>query len=605
MGNGAIRRIIAGSAVVGLMALGGAVFVPSAQAAATSATVVATTATINFDGVNDTVTISASGGNLVHGAVGGGFNSTDDWVSGDGANTTTVPSNNTITVVVNSGAGNDNVSIDASADPLKVVLNGEGGNDLLTGGTDADDLRGGDGDDRVVGARGGDDMEGGLGNDTLVWNNGDGSDVIDGDGGAADTTEVNGNPIGDETFTINPNGARVDFDRTSAGAFQLDMATERLDLNTLGGNDTVTGAAGLAPLVLLLVDGGVGDDNITGGDGPDLIEGSDGVDFLKGGAGADRVLGDRGADDLEGGAGDDTLVWNNGDGTDVMDGDADHDTVEVNGSPTAADTFTVQPAGVRVDFDRTNLGVFSLDIGTAEQLDARGQDGNDSLTVANGLAPFSILAQGGAGNDTLTGANGAETLLGGSGNDALTGGAGTDLLQGDEGDDSLALRDDEGDIGRCGAGAADTAVADHAGLDFLDGCETEDRSAPPEDPPADPPVTPPVVELPSIAGGKLPVRRGRAVIELSCAATATGGCDGILRLLTARAVRLGGVRGVVLLGQVAYELDAGETETVRVKLARGHQKLARRDEISAKALLTASAASGNPAPSQQKVKLAL
>ena len=50
-----------------------------------------------------------------------------------------------------------------------------------------ENLRGGSGDDRVVGAGGGDDMKGGADNDTLVWNNGDGSDVIDGDGGTGST----------------------------------------------------------------------------------------------------------------------------------------------------------------------------------------------------------------------------------------------------------------------------------------------------------------------------------------------------------------------------------------------------------------------------------
>ena len=73
---------------------------------------------------------------------------------------------------------------------------------------------------------------------------------------------------------------------------------------------------------------------------------------------------------MEGGTGNDTLVWNNGDGSDVMDGDAGNDGVEVNGSPTAGDDFTINPNGARVDFDRVNLGIFSLDI-AAERLDGQ------------------------------------------------------------------------------------------------------------------------------------------------------------------------------------------------------------------------------------------
>ena len=43
-------------------------------------------------------------------------------------------------------------------------------------------------------------MDGGAGNDMLVWNNGDGSDTMDGDAGA-DEVEVNGAPTAGDVFT--------------------------------------------------------------------------------------------------------------------------------------------------------------------------------------------------------------------------------------------------------------------------------------------------------------------------------------------------------------------------------------------------------------------
>ena len=138
----------------------------------------------------------------------------------------------------------------------------------------------------------------------------------------------------------------------------------------------------------------------------------------------------------------------------------------------------MQPLAGRVRLDRINLVLFNLSIGTSEGIDIRGLAGDDSLETLDGLAPFSVLAQGGDGNDTLAGANGAETFLGGDGNDTLDGKLGSDLLQGDAGDDALALRDGIADVGRCGAGA-DSAVADHAGLDTLSDCETADRSPAP------------------------------------------------------------------------------------------------------------------------------
>ena len=205
--------------------------------------------------------------------------------------------------------------------------------------------------------------------------------MIDGDAGN-DTTEVNGNPVGDETFTIAPGLApRVEFKRTTAVTFTLDMATERLVLNMGGGNDTATGAAGLEPLLLMTINGGVGDDAITGGDGADLLLGGDGVDVLTGGGGDDRLVADRGNDTMIGGNGDDVMVWNNGDGTDVIErrGRARHGRGER--SSTVGDEFEVAPNGARVDFDRNNLGLFSLDIGTSEALDVRGAAGNDTFTV--------------------------------------------------------------------------------------------------------------------------------------------------------------------------------------------------------------------------------
>ena len=49
-------------------------------------------------------------------------------------------------------------------------------------------------------------MAGGAGNDVLVWNNGDGSDTMDGDGGA-DEIEVNGAVSQGDPFTFQPNPA--------------------------------------------------------------------------------------------------------------------------------------------------------------------------------------------------------------------------------------------------------------------------------------------------------------------------------------------------------------------------------------------------------------
>lgn len=77
----------------------------------------------------------------------------------------------------------------------------------------------------------------------------------------------------------------------------------------------------------LIIDGGVGADNITGGSGSDLITGGAGNDGLKGGAGSDKLIADAGIDTLNGGAGNDiielktaaaTIEFSKGGGSDVV-----------------------------------------------------------------------------------------------------------------------------------------------------------------------------------------------------------------------------------------------------------------------------------------------
>ena len=84
-----------------------------------------------------------------------------------------------------------------------------------------------------------------------------------------------------------------------------------------------------------------------------------------GGAGNDVLTGGAGVDQVFGQAGNDRMIWNPGDGSDLNEGGAGVDNVEVNGGD-AAETFTVNPNGNRVRFDRTDPAPFSIDIGTSK-----------------------------------------------------------------------------------------------------------------------------------------------------------------------------------------------------------------------------------------------
>jgi Ca2+-binding RTX toxin-like protein len=565
------RTTMLAALAAALAATFGATAVP-AGAAVASASLDGTTATLNLDGADDNVTVSVAGGLLVHGQTTGGLASGSDWDSGT-PNDQTVPADGTRTVIVNGGAGNDAITLLAKNTELASSgLNGDGGDDVVTGPDSNDTLTGGEGNDRLVAGKGDDVMNGGAGNDTLVWNQGDGSDTANGDAGN-DGAEVNGAPTLGDVFTLDPVAGGVKLTRTNLGPFTFDALTERFEVNGLGGNDSVTANNGVGALTLLSVDGGAGVDTVFGSEGADLILGGEANDVLSGGGGDDRIVGDRGTDTMNGDSGDDTLVWNNGDGTDVANGDEGRDNVEVNGAPAAGDVFTVQPNGARIKFDRSNLVPFSIDIGSSETLHANGLGGNDTISVGE-VGTHEVTASGGPGNDTLTGAGSSETFLGGSGNDTITPGGGLDVVSADEGDNQVNIRDRTADVARGGAGN-DSVVADVGQLDILDGFEAVDRTPNATPPPV---VTPPPVDTKtrplSIRGGTVKVKRGTASIKVSCPAISPRNCTGSLAVRTANRVKLAGLKAALQLGSARYNIAPGASRTLKVKLAKGSQRIA-------------------------------
>jgi Ca2+-binding RTX toxin-like protein len=581
------RIFTAATAVAALAAA--ALAGPPAVSAATVPTVNGTALTLTGDDAADRVVIGDNG-TLLTIAVNGAAPSTD--FGGQ-----TLPADNTIDLVFNAGGGDDEITI-ATPNLKSVTADGGAGDDILTGNNDADTLSGGDGDDRVIGARGGDTLNGGAGNDTLVWNNGDGSDTMNGDGNT-DEVEVNGAVTQGDTFTVKPNGARTDFDRTNLVPFSLDIDAERMAINGLGGDDSITATTG--PSLGLTLNGGTGSDTITGGDGADLITGGDDADTLSGGAGDDRIVGDRGGDTMNGGAGDDTTVWNNGDGSDAMNGEDGLDRVEVNGAG-AGDAFTIAPAGNRAKFDRTNLVPFTLDV-SAEALDLRGLGGDDTFTAAAGTgALLAVTADGGSGNDVLAGADEADTFAGGAGDDTLTGGSGPDSLDGQDGNDTLRARDAQGDLVRGGAGT-DAAQTDQTTVDVVDGVESLD-ALPAAGDATDTKGTAAVVRT---RRANIAIRRGRASTRLSiaCPAAEAGGCKGTVTLLTARPVRIGSERVIAVLGSARYSLKAGQRKTVTVKLPKGVKRLAAGRAIAARAQTVTRDAAGNVAVGSRAISLRL
>jgi Ca2+-binding RTX toxin-like protein len=202
---------------------------------------------------------------------------------------------------------------------------------------------------------------GGLGDaaaDTLVVNATAGADVVQ---VAAVSTTVQVNGLDPQ---VNVTGSEAVNDRVTA--------------NGLGGNDTLSGAAGLAVLTQLTLDGGDGNEVLNGGNGADVLLGGNGNDTVDGNAGNDVALV---------GAGNDTFVWDPGDGSDIVEGQDGADTLLFNGSA-GAEIFAASSNGGRLLFTR-NVGNIVMDTDDVEALTVNTLGSTDTATV-NDLAATDI-----------------------------------------------------------------------------------------------------------------------------------------------------------------------------------------------------------------------
>ena len=476
-----------------------------------------------------------------------------------------------------------------------LTINGDDGDDNIVGSKNADHIIGGPGSDRITGFTGNDDIDGGEGNDVMIWNNGDGNDTNDGEDGN-DETQINGRNTTDDMTVQNIAGGRVRFDRVAPGPFFVDMGTvERLTINFQAGDDKLVTSPGV--ILPMTVDAGPGLDDITTGDAGDLVQGGEGVDTLNAGAGGDRLLGNPGNDVMNAGAGDDTLVWNNGDGTDDMNGQDGLDRIEDN-LGAADDVSQVKVLNGKVRYDRVNAP-FGLDIATSEVFELNTFAGNDTLDVQPGVgALIAIVADGGADNDRFNGGDENDTFFGGLGDDTLEPGAGFDSVDGQDGNDRLLVRDNTGDLARGGTGT-DSAVADAA--DVLAEIESADVT-----PAADTRATALRVISKRITSK---IKRGiyTARVRVECPAVETGGCKGTLSLLTAKSLRIRGVKvPSALLVSKRYTLRPGQRRTLSMKLPRGIGKFAdRKRRLSLRAQSISRDASGNVATRASKLTVKL
>jgi len=244
-------------------------------------------------------------------------------------------------------------TFDGSLDGDGLTVDAGAGDDVLTGGTGADDLDGEDGDDTFV-------LNDAFGDDTITGGEADETDgdVIDGSGLTEDVT--------------------VDFSGPEAGTITSD-----------------TGTANFSEVEA--IETGAGDDTINGSDGDDVVTTNEGVDILFGGAGDDtldagddddEITGGTGADSISAGAGDDTITFSDGDTADGGEGD-DLFVLEDLGEPENGVITITGGSGDETGGDTLQLG--DLGVLTQDVRDTFVDDGTGSFSGTITLDDGTIL----------------------------------------------------------------------------------------------------------------------------------------------------------------------------------------------------------------------
>ena len=389
--------------------------------------------------------------------------------------------------------GSTGNTLDASLFTGRTLLNGRGGDDVITGGL---------GQDRIFGGSGRDILEGGNADDVLSGQQGD--DILDGGDGDDRVSES-----ADVDFVLTDNvlvGVGRDtlasvelarlFGGSSANRITAVAFGGRAYLNGNGGNDVLFGGINNDTLL-----GGGGEDLIFGRGGKDRLFGQDGDDTLHGQNAADRLNGGPGEDELFGGNGRDRLVavgkdtLFGGDAQDTLFGSSGSELHGGNGDDVLNGRHSNRlNGGAGQDTlygsygHNTLLGGAGDDViagGSGEDL-LRGQGGNDTLrgysgndTLIGGIGDDWLdgmsdndAVSGSTGNDVLFGRSGDDTLVGGDGHDSLYGESGHDILQGDDGkpdtdhasDNDLLDGGTGGDTVR-GGGGSDTMLDDESEVD--------------------------------------------------------------------------------------------------------------------------------------------
>lgn len=192
------------------------------------------------------------------------------------------------TISVALGSGDDMFTVDTQHqfNNIPLTVDGGNGNDFLRGSDGNDVLVGGRGDDDVDGGRGVDTEILGNGEDRALWVPGEGSDFIDG-GRGPDSLVFIGS-AGNEAFALQADGPAAVLTRDLGGIHMHMNQVEDVEVQALGGTDTIA-VGDLSGTAVRLADlrlsgSGAADGTADGVLDTVAVQGTDGADHVAVGA---------------------------------------------------------------------------------------------------------------------------------------------------------------------------------------------------------------------------------------------------------------------------------------------------------------------------------
>ena len=358
-------------------------------------------------------------------------------------------------VILSTDDNSNNINV---IDDNSYVIDGKGGDDIITASS---------GNDTIIGGSGNDTLTGGLGSDTYKFDDNFGNDTIINYNPTLkdiDTIEFTSKNITKESlnfskdkndllivkdelnsirvkdyFLLNYNKEPVNAINTIKFANKTTLSIKDIDKLLISNSSDKNDEISTISSKNFTINAKGGDDVITTNGGDDYIDGGNGNDIISSGSGDDILIG---------GKGNDTYIFERGFGNDTIinyNPDLYTDTVEFKGINKDELTFKQIDSNLvisfkdatikdfyKLDYKQRPVNAISLIKFNNEILNLKDINDLALKSISNDGDKISVvtsddyIVNGGNGNDTITTNSGNDIINGGRGNDILNGGKGND-----------------------------------------------------------------------------------------------------------------------------------------------------------------------------------